>query len=300
MAGKPTPLFYLAVFVVVAGLAGYGLYQAGMFGGNGQAVQGKGGQDGGDDGPSVPEIDPSKLGMNGAEEEGDIPLTVREYTIDPAERLPEPKGTSGYAEMEDNTVRFALNVWAGWAPIIFANEGSAPGKVWKTPDGKEFKVELVLIDNPVDMRDAYSAGQVHIGWATLDMMPLFMDGFLDATGKPKDSRVMPRIYQQVDWSNGGDGIVVRDSIKSVGDLRGKKIALAQNSPSHYFLLMMLVRAGVQPSEVDMVFTPDAFQAAAAFNADKTISACVSWAPDIYNLDEAAGNKLLVSTGPRTS
>ena len=30
-------------------------------------------------------------------------------------------------------------------------------------------------------------------------------------GKPKDSRIMPRIYQQVDWSNGGDGIVVREN-----------------------------------------------------------------------------------------
>jgi len=35
---------------------------------------------------------------------------------------------------------------------------------------------------------------------------------------------MPRVYQQVDWSNGGDGIVVRDAIKSMADLRGKTIA----------------------------------------------------------------------------
>ena len=35
------------------------------------------------------------------------------------------------------------------------------------------------------------------------------------------------------------------------DLRGKKIALAQSSPSHYFALNMLVSGGVQPSEVEM-------------------------------------------------
>ena len=107
--------------------------------------------------------------------------------------------------------------------IILANEGFKPGKVWKTPDGKDFKVELVLIDDPVAMRDAYAAGIVHIGWATLDMMPLFMEGFVDKTGQPRDSRVMPRIYQQVDWSNGGDGIVARESIKTISDLRGKKV-----------------------------------------------------------------------------
>ena len=43
--------------------------------------------------------------------------------------------------MQDNTVRFAINVWAGWSPIILANEGLSAGKVWKTADGKDFKVE---------------------------------------------------------------------------------------------------------------------------------------------------------------
>jgi NitT/TauT family transport system substrate-binding protein len=121
------------------------------------------------------------------------------------------------------------------------------------------------------------------------MLPLFLEGLR------KDSRVMPRVYQQVDWSNGGDGIVVRENIKTMADLRGKKVVLAQNSPSHFFLLNALINAGVQPSEVNFTFTADAFQAAAAFNADKSISGCVSWAPDIYNLEKARGNRMLVTT-----
>src|SRR6185503_16538855 len=108
-----------------------------------------------------------------------------------------------------------------------------------------------------------AAGDVHIGWATLDMVPLFMEGFVDAAGKPRDSRVMPRIYQQVDWSNGGDGIVVRDAVKTVSDLRGKKLVLAQNSPSQYFALNMLVAGGAQPAEVDFVYTHTAFEVAEA-------------------------------------
>ena len=149
-------------------------------------------------------------------------------------------------------MRFAINVWAGWAPIILANNGFKAGKIWKTPGGKDFKVELTLIDDPVAMRDAYAAGNVHIGWGTLDMVPLFMEAL------HKDSRVMPRIYQQVDWSNGGDGIVVRDSVKSIADLRGKTVVLAQNSPSHFFVLNALINGGVQPSEVNFKFTQDAF------------------------------------------
>ena len=225
--------------------------------------------------------------------------TVKEYSFKPAERLPEIKQASRYKPMKDNTVRFALNVWAGWAPIILANNGTKAEKVWKTPDGEEFKVELVIIDNPVAMLGAYTSGDVHIGWGTLDMVPLFVDGMVDKTGRPKENFAvaMPRIFQQIDWSNGGDGIVVRDNIKTVADLRDKKLVLAQNSPSQYFALNMLVAGGVQPSEVNMIYTNDAFAAAAAFAADKqkTIAGAVSWSPDIYNLEKVKGNRMLVNT-----
>jgi NitT/TauT family transport system substrate-binding protein len=215
--------------------------------------------------------------------------TVKEYNYVVGSKLPDVKGTSAYAPLADNTVRMALNVWAGWAPVILANNGFKPGKVWKTADGKGFKLELVLIDDPIAMRDAYASGKVHIGWATLDMIPLFVEQL------KKDSRTMPRVYQQVDWSNGGDGIVCRSTVKSVTDMRGKTVVLAQNSPSHFFLLNTLISGGLQPSEVQYKFTQDAFQAAAAFNADKSIACVVSWAPDIYNLAEAKGNRMLVNT-----
>ena len=106
---------------------------------------------------------------------------------------------------------------------------------------------------------------------------------------------MPRIYQQVDFSNGGDGIVVREQIKTVRDLAGKKLVLAQNSPSQFFAFNMLVAGGLQPGDVDMIYTDDAFQAAAAFNANRDLAGCVSWAPDIYNLEKAKGNRMLVTT-----
>src|SRR4030095_12040578 len=63
----------------------------------------------------------------------------------------------------------------------------------------------------------------------------------------------------------------------------------------FFLLNTLISGGLQPSEVQYKFTQDAFQAAAAFNADKSVSCVVSWAPDIYNLSEARGNRMLVNT-----
>lgn len=289
MAGKPKGSFYFAVFAVVVGLIGFAVYRADIFAPTGEAGQQHAAQPG--DEPIVPPTmtqleDPSTAGI----------LTAQEYQIVPQEALTAVQGASDYKELGDEkVVRFALNVWAGWAPIIHANNGGRPDKVWKTPDGEEFKVELRLIDNPTTMLDSYVAGDVHIGWATLDMLPLFMERLVNDSGDPIDSRVMPRVFQQVDWSAGGDGIVVRAGVSEARDLRGKTLALAQNSPSHYFALNMLVAAGVQPHEVKFKFTGDAFEAAALYASQQDISGCVSWAPDIYKLADSQGNKMLVDT-----
>lgn len=269
---QPKPAFYVAVFLVVAALVGFGLWRF-------KALPGK----------LTGAISKDEIGQGAEAPDTKGITTAKDYNYVPAQKLPAVQGISSYKPMTDRTVRFALNVWAGWAPIIFANNGLKAGKVWKTPGGQDFKVELVLIDDPVAMRDAYAAGNVHIGWGTLDMVPLLLDSLR------KDSRVMPRIYQQVDFSNGGDGIVVRNSIKTIADLRGKTIVLAQNSPSHFFVLNALINGGVQPAEVKFKFTQDAFQAAAAFNADKSLAGAVSWAPDIYNLSKIKGNRMLVTT-----
>jgi NitT/TauT family transport system substrate-binding protein len=274
--GQPTRAFYAAVLLVVLGLVGLAVWRY-----SATAPGRSGGQFSSEE----------MKQMSGTAEKPDNSgiTTVKEYNYIPSAKLPEVKGISNYQPMADRTVRFAINVWAGWGPIIYANNGFKAGKTWRAPGGKDFKLELVLIDDPVAMRDAYAAGNLHVGWATLDMVPLFLEGLR------KDSRVMPRIYQQVDWSNGGDGIVVRDTVKTMSDLRGKTIVLAQNSPSHFFVLNALINAGVQPAELEFKFTQDAFQAAAAFNADKRLAGVVSWAPDIYNLEKVKGNRMMVTT-----
>ncbi len=302
-SGGPKAAFYVVLFLVVAGLAAYGLrgylFPSGETPGD-QITTPISPDDlktaGKEPDAPKPTPEPAAKDDAGAEAPDASALTtVKEYEFVPSEKLPAVDGVSNYDPLADRTVKFALNVWAGWAPIILFNEGKGPGKVWTTPGGEDFKVELVLIDDPVAMRDAYAAGKIHIGWATLDMVPLFMEEL------QKDSRIRPRVFQQVDWSNGGDGIVVRRSMAqdpqhpTIADLRGKKVVLAQNSPSQFFVLNALINGGVQPAEVEFVYTQDAFQAAAAFNTNKDIAACVSWAPDIYNLTKIADNHLLVTT-----
>ena len=217
--------------------------------------------------------------------------TVNEYTYVPSERLPAVEGVSNYKwDANEKIVEFPINVWIGWLPIVAANHGFAPNEESVFYRDHGFKVNLKLIDDPVVARDAFAAGESHILWGTLDMMVLMAPELM------RDSRTAPRIYQQIDWSNGGDGVVVRGDINSARDLRGKTIVYAQNSPSQYFINNLLLNAGIQPGEVNHKFTATAFEAAAAFVSDRSIDACVSWAPDIYNIpDRVADTKILTTT-----
>ncbi|MBF0408236.1 MAG: OmpA family protein [Candidatus Riflebacteria bacterium] len=225
-----------------------------------------------------------------APDKGSI-TTTKDYKFVPQETLPPVQGASGYKwDEKDKTVVFPINVWIGWLPIVAANHGFAPNEDSVFFKKYGFKVNLKLIDDPVAARDSFVSGNSHILWGTLDMMALFAPGLM------KDSRTAPRIFQQVDWSSGGDGIVVRSKIRSVADLKGKTIVYAQNSPSQYFISNLLINAGIPLKEVTHKYTASAFEAAAAFVSDNTIDACVSWAPDIYNIPEkVAGTKLLTTT-----
>lgn len=216
--------------------------------------------------------------------------TVSEYEYVPAEKLPPVKGTGAYKwNQADPTVVFPINVWIGWLPIVAANHGFAPNTDSIFYKNYGFKVELKLIDDPVAARDAFAAGESHILWGTLDMIALFAPELM------RDSRTAPRVYQQIDWSNGGDGIVVRSHIKTVADLRGKTIVYAQNSPSEYYFNTLLIAAGIQPREVSVRYTNTAFEASAAYAREASLDGCVSWAPDIYKITDADPASHLLST-----
>jgi hypothetical protein len=169
-AGKPKPAFFIAVLAVVAGLIGLSIYKC-----SGKSSKPAGQVAG--------TIDPSIVAKKPAgpveSDDGAGVTTAKTYEIVAADKLQPVVGTSDYKGIgPKRVVRFAINVWAGWAPIIAANGGKAAGKVWKAgldKDGKpgaDFQVELVLIDDPKKMTDVFASGDLHVGWATVDMLPL--------------------------------------------------------------------------------------------------------------------------------
>ncbi|NWG12689.1 MAG: OmpA family protein [Acidobacteria bacterium] len=271
---KLTPLGKLISIVLIVGLIGVGAWIVVKRGIGGRPIGG-----GAAEGPEIEAPDTSGV------------TTVKEYKYVPGDRLPAVKGVSQYKwDASEKILRFSYNVWAGWLPVIAANRGTKPNPDSVFAKKYGFRVDMVLMDDPVAARDAFAAGEVHTLWGTADMMVLMAPELI------RDSRTAPRIMQQIDWSNGGDGIVVRSAIKSVADLKKKAVALAQNSPSEYYLTSLLLSAGLKPADISLRYTATAFEAAAAFVADRKVDACVSWAPDIYNIPErVAGTRILSTT-----
>lgn len=225
----------------------------------------------------------------------------KEAKLVTATEIPKVSGISDYTKSMKNgkiLVKFPINVWPGWSPIIVANNGLQPNDDSIFFKKYGFYLELSIVDDPVKARDLYASGNTHILWGTLDMMTIF------APELCKDSRISPVIPMQIDWSNGGDGIVARNGVRSINDLGSlspsgnkRKVVSTQNSPSHYFSFAMLIEAGVQPSSVEFCWAADAPSAAKIFVQDKSVDAFVGWAPDIYVVPELDKNaKVIMSTG----
>jgi NitT/TauT family transport system substrate-binding protein len=265
MAKQLTPLGRMLVVVCGLSLVGYALYRYGVFGKVARVI---------------------------------APEKKSEGTISSSD-FGAPSGTLGGAGTPrpiaggsrlNRPIRVAIVLWGGYAGGIMANGGMAPNR--DSVFSKEFgvQVELLQIDDFVKSRDAFRAGGdkggVDIMWSTVDAYALEYGGL---------SKLNPKAIMQYDWSRGGDAIAVDASIKSVADLRGKRLACAQETPSHYFALYVLSQGGLTNKDVNWVFTDSAVEAANVFKAGR-VDAAVSWSPDVYvAARERQGGHILAST-----
>jgi NitT/TauT family transport system substrate-binding protein len=192
-------------------------------------------------------------------------------------------------------IKVAIVLWGGYAGGIMANGGMLPNP--ESVFSREFgvQVELLQIDDFDKSRDAFRAGGdkggVDIMWSTVDAYALEYGGL---------SKLGPKAIMQYDWSRGGDAIAVDASIKSVADLKGKRLACAEATPSHFFALYVLTQGGLTNRDVNWVFTSSAVDAANVFKAGK-VDAAVSWSPDVYvAAREREGGHILASTKEATN
>jgi NitT/TauT family transport system substrate-binding protein len=194
-------------------------------------------------------------------------------------------------------IKVAIVLWGGYAGGIMANGGFKPNKESVFFKDHGIEVELVQIDDFQASRDAFRAGGdkggVDIMWSTVDAYALEYQSLAELN---------PQCILQYDWSRGGDAIAVGPGIKQASDLKGKKISVAEATPSRFFLLYVLSQAGLSQNDVKIVGTASAIEAAQVFKAGK-VDACVSWSPDVYMAAEARkgeGAKILASTREATN
>lgn len=197
-------------------------------------------------------------------------------------------------------LKVGINTWAGHAPGIVANGGMKPGSPASLYKKKyNLDVEFVLLEDPSAKLAAFLKGDIDIMWDTVD-------SYAREASELAEKGLKARAIIQEDWSRGGDGIVSLKTIKSVEDLKGKRIATTKFTPSHWLLLFLLSQSGLSPQEradveKNLVYTAEAPAAAAMFKAGK-VDAAVTWEPDLSGAVAARESEahVLVSTMAATN
>lgn len=187
---------------------------------------------------------------------------------------------------DDDVIKVGVVTWGGYAGGQYFNEGFEASEASRFYKDYGLKVEFKVLDDFEASRNAFRADEVNLLWQTIDAFPTEVNGLSDFD---------PVIVWQADWSRGGDAIVARRGVSKVSDLKGKKIAVAELTPSHSFLLWMLDAGGLTVNDVEIVPQASAIDAAEVFKAQR-VDAAVVWSPDdILCLKAVPGSRVLEST-----
>lgn len=196
-------------------------------------------------------------------------------------------------EDRDNTLRVQLVTWGGYAPGLYFNEGAEANTNSRFYKDYGFNVEFVLQNDLINALNAWIAGEYDVIVQTADAFPLY-------TGPNDINQYNPKAFMQVDWSRGGDAIIVKRGINTINDLKGKTVAVAVPSPAQTLLFSSLEAAGLDHTDVNIVKTSDNLKAAELFRTDD-VDAAVVWSPDdIIATQDVAGSKILLTTREQTN
>jgi NitT/TauT family transport system substrate-binding protein len=184
-----------------------------------------------------------------------------------------------------------INTWGGFAGGVYFNGGFAPSTEGRYYTEFGQLVEFKLIDDFNASREAWKSGDIDVlGFCTIDAFTTEVDGLKE---------FKPKVIAQIDWSRGGDAIVVRRGINQVSDLKGKKIAVAPMTPSHTLLLWLMDAGEVRWEDVEVVEVANGIDAADLFKKQQ-VDAAVVWSPDDQDcIGKVPGSKVLVNTKTAT-
>lgn len=177
--------------------------------------------------------------------------------------------------------------WGGYAGAQYFNGGFDANENSRFYTEYGFKVEFKVIDDLDSSLALWKNGDIDVHWATADAFPTIISGIADQH---------PRIILQSDWSRGGDMLVATSNVSNISDLRGQRVAVMTNSPSHTFLIKALEASNMTLNDIVIEETSSAKEASDMF-VDGDVVAAVVW--DASCVDNVRGAKVLTSTKQAT-
>ncbi len=171
-------------------------------------------------------------------------------------------------------LKIAYSDWPGWVAWEVAVQ-----KGWFKDAGLD--VQFLWFEYAPSM-DAFSAGKADAVMVTNG------DSLVTGAGGGKNVVIM-----LTDYSNGNDMIVAKPGIKSVKDLKGKKIGIEVGLVEHLMLLNALKKNGMSESDVTLVNTPTN-QTPQAFPSP-TLDAIAAWNPNAGQALKAVAGSTAIYT-----
>lgn len=160
------------------------------------------------------------------------------------------------------------SIYAGWMPWSYAD---TQGIVDKWADKYDIDIDVIQVNDYIESINQFTSGNVD-GCSMTNM---------DALTLPAASGVDSTALIINDYSNGNDGVVLKDS-DDLADIEGRRVNLVQFSVSHYFLARALETVGLTERDIETVNTSDADMVAIYPNDD--IEAVVTWNPQLNAID----------------
>lgn len=182
--------------------------------------------------------------------------------------------TADAAEKKD--FRIATTIYVGWMPWPYARDA---GILKKWADKYGINVELVQVNDYVESINQYTAGKFDgVTSTNMDTLSIPAAGGVDTT-----------MLIMGDYSNGNDGIVLKDG-EELKDIEGRKVNLVELSVSHYLLARALESVDLSERDVKVVNTSDADIVSAWASAD--VTAAAPWNPQLAEILKAPNTTLV--------
>ncbi len=184
--------------------------------------------------------------------------------------------TSCQRPSSPQTLRIAILTWPGY---VFAAVGQQQGFFG------DLKIEHIILDDNDARYPAFQSGQFDMMFSSsTDTV------FEDAQGILSGAKIVGL----TDVSLGGDGMIARAGIKSVEQLKGKRVAYVRCAPEFILLIKALEKVGLSLQDVTAVPIEDPSMAAQSLLSGQ-LDAAMSWEPFLSQMERAGRGKILVTS-----